>query len=190
MEAKKSKRPSFSLWLIPAAYGFWIATYCIITFFLVPLIGEIIPPVFEYFNELNEPENFAELLAFDTVVKIICTYIAFIPATVIAYIFSKRARRDFIDETKCLVGYKEGLKYHISKYWMSDIIFFAALYFCLWLLRLMGIYIMGFVPLVAAAYEVFGFFLGWIIFVLYTYSASLSGVFFAQRKWRADYLSE
>ncbi len=191
MEVKKSKRPSFSLWLIPASCGAMLGLYYLTAYLLVPLIGEIFPSVHNYFYALNEePENRLELLRFDAVVQDLCSLIAFVPGTAISFIFSKRARRDFIEDTKCLVGYREGLKYHIKKYWLADLVFLAVLYLCLAIPYFAKIWILYLVPLCGTAYKRFGFIFGLFAFVAIGYPLSLCGAYFGQKKWRADYFSE
>ena len=191
MEVKKSKRPSFSLWLIPARFGFGIGLWYLTAFFLVPLIGEIIPSVHEYFDILNEPENYQELRIVDTFIQGICSFIGFFPATAISLILSRKSRTEFVENTKCLVGYKEGIRYHITKYWTADMVFLAVLYAFLYIPSLFNMRnMMRYVPLTAALCGYFGFFFGLILFVIVGYAVSLFGAFAAQRKWRADYLSE
>ncbi|MBR6777402.1 MAG: hypothetical protein IKM27_06615 [Clostridia bacterium] len=191
MEVKKSKRTAFSLWLIPASYAFSHAFYYLTAFFLVPLIGELIPPVYEHFYELNKPENYEALMRFDSLVYLLCSFAAFFPATAIAFIFSRKARDLFIADTKGLIGYKEGIKYHISKYCIPDTVFLALLYFVLGFPRLLNMRTMfRFVPLTNGLNMYFGFIIGWILFVVIGYAVSLYGAFVAQRKWRANFLSE
>jgi len=191
MEVKKSKRPSFSLWLIPASFGFGIGLWYLTAFLLVPLIGEIIPPVHEYFDMLNEPENYQELRIVDTFIQGICSFIGFFPATAISLILSRKSRTEFVENTKCLVGYKEGISYHISKYMVADMVFLAVLYVILYFPRIFNMRtMMRYVPLTAALYGYFGFFFGLILFIIVGYAISLYGAFVAQRKWRADYFSE
>ena len=143
---------------------------------------------FVRFSALFELKFFAERINVEdpliwNITYEICFLLSYIIFHIIFYIAYKSRRKEFIDNTRGLISKKDGLIYHVKKYWLSDIwiIFIQVVaYLILFLLN------RSFCP-IAIIYRFCGVLFGVIVSIVFLIVMYINHVIFAQYRWRVNH---
>ena len=113
----------------------------------------------------------------------ICFLIAFIISHIIFSILYKSRRKAFIEDTKGLITKKDGLVYHIKRYWFNDVIVLsiqAVLFVILFLIK-------PTLSPIAIIYRLCGVPLGVIVSALALAVIYVNHILWAQYHWRVKH---
>lgn len=173
-----------------------ILLYVLIWYWLLPNLGFFIPsllPLLDatYENSVPTPHHFLNNL---------CSVITILPSAILACRLLKRCKRAFSQYDKCMMSYKEGMLDYWQDYGLSDAIVFGAAAIALMLMYATtgdlltvvfrapdGVGYISLFPLAFALFKFAGTLFGGLLLIIMLAFAMLGGVFFAQKKWRADY---
>lgn len=116
-------------------------------------------------------------------------YIAIFPSAIIACRLSKKRKKEFFDYSKGRSSYIDGLKYYIARYGIYDTVCISiTIVLSVILYAFAGnMLVAKFFPTAYYMFEKLGLILGLVVMLLSTNLSMLCGVFFSQKKWRAEY---
>lgn len=111
-----------------------------------------------------------------------------LPSTVFAVRWNRGRRNFFVKQTSGLISYADGYRFYFKHYGISDgiAVVLASAFATLWFVK-KGKWLY---PIGYTFYKWFGLLGGWFMGTVFLAAAVAGGVFFAQRNWRATYLSE
>ena len=173
-----------------------ILLYVLIWYWLLPNLGFFIPsllPFLEatYENSVPTPHHF---------LNNVCSVITILPSAILACRLLKKRKKAFCQYDKCMLSYKAGLLDYWQNYGLSDAIVFSVATIALVLMYATsenlltvvfrtpdGVSYISLFPLAFTLFKLTGAFFGGLILLIMLAFAALGGVFFAQKKWRADY---
>ena len=172
-----------AFWVILFNFLFSIVCFFLLWYWLIPKTFPLFPNFAYYLQHMDDDSLLKAYDIFYTVGSILAIF----PSVVVAYRLSGRRKKDFLKISGGRISYGEGIRYHLTEYGISDGIAFATM-------SLLGIILavaMGrslkVFPLALYMYLALGAPLGFIVTVVVIISSAFGGVFFAQKKWRADY---
>ncbi len=110
-----------NLELDPKSFLYWVFNYVSALLFAYFLEEAVRFSAIFDLKFLAERINVNDPLVWDITYEI-CFLISFIIFHIIFSIAHKSRRKDFINDTKGLVLKKDGLVYHVKRYWINDII--------------------------------------------------------------------
>ena len=166
-------------------FFFSIIAFLLIWYWVIPNISTIVPVLKKYLESLSD--EFLPI-AYD-IVYAISACIAIFPSAISAYRMSKKRKKEFLAYSKGCISYIDGIKYHIAQYGVYDIICTSALIILLTFIYMIAgdVFIVRFFPLVFCMFSRLGIILGFIVSFIFTALSMFCGIFFSQKKWRAEY---
>ncbi len=149
----------------------------------------VIAPKFEHYLEFLDDAGMTKI---SNIIHLISTCLAMFPSAILAYRISKKRKKEFIKYSKARISYSDGLKYYISEYAFSD----AVSMFALIVILTFGYMITGNswiirnIPMIFYPFSILGILIGFVLVIALTGISMLGGIFFAQRRWRAEHFFE
>lgn len=159
---------------------FWLVLNC-----LLPTVFEFFPDLADRYEQLSETELYT---LYRTTYQI-SALIALFPSSILVNTLQKRRNDIFIKETRGLIPKKEGLRFHVERYRLSDlvtIILIAVICLCMAITKSMATPALPF----DLFYDHWGILPGFVLSLLLLLIAQLVGVLSAQSRWRADYFCD
>lgn len=155
---------------------------------LFPKVCVFVPEFETYLEFLDE----AEMAKINNIVYLVSTCLAMLPSAIFAYRISKKRKKKFIQYSKARISYADGLKYYTQEYAFSDAVCMFAIILLLALCYIFAgnTWIIRNIPMIFYPFSTLGVLLGFILLMLVTSASMLGGVFFAQRRWRAEHFFE
>lgn len=168
-------------------FNFLFSTLCffLLWYWLVPKAFPFFPRFALYLQNLDDDSLLKAYDIFYTVGSLLAIF----PSAVVAYRLSKQRKKEFLKYSGGRISYGAGLQYHLTEYGASDGIAIAAvtLLFAI-LTALMGNgFIARIFPLALYMCRFLGVLLGFFVTAVLTLGSAFGGVFFAQKKWRAEH---
>ena len=190
MKSKLDKRKlknSIVVCLLMLLFHFLFSSLCylLIWYWAIPNLCTVFPIFKQWIESLG---NDALPVAYD-VLYAVSACIAVFPGAVLAYGLSKKRRKEFIAYSKARISYWDGIKYHGMEYGRYDLACSFGLVMILAIVYLIAgdVFIVRCFPIAFTMFQSLGIILGTIVAVLLTGAAMLAGIFFSQKKWRAEY---
>ena len=163
----------------------------LIWYWLLPNLCSVLPSLENYFNFLDD----AGMERMNNIIYFISSCIAIFPSAVFSYRLSKKRKKEFLKHSKGRISYPDGIKYHIREYGLTDALCMSVIIVIFGSLRLMAGNA-GIVKVCPIAFNTFntfnilGFVLGLLLTLVLAGLSILFGIFFSQRRWRAEYFFE
>ena len=163
----------------------------LISYWLLPNLCGVLPSLENYFNFLDD----AGMERMNDIIYFISSCIAIFPGAIFAYRLSKKRKKEFLKHSKGRISYLDGINYHIREYGLTDVLCMSVIIVIFGSLRLMAGNA-GIVKVFPIAFNTFntfnilGFILGLLLTVVLAGLSMLCGIFFSQRRWRAEYFFE
>ena len=167
--------------------NFIFSTVCffLLWYWLTPKFFPLFPSFAAYLQGLDDGEL---MVAYD-IYYTIASILAMFPGTALAYRFSAKQKKQFLKTSGGRISYGDGIRHHLTEHGISDGIAFFTVVLLFCVLSVIG-ESMGIgkaFPLTYYLCNAWGFLPGLLASVVLTGAASFSGVFFAQKKWRAEH---
>lgn len=165
--------------IFSAAFGYVL--YILSVILIIPLAVEISPALDSALTEIGRKYDY------DTIynnIKSFCLFIGIIPGMCISCTGIKNRERRFIHDTGGMILTKDGLIYHLKRYFLYDAASTAAISavcLILYVSELKSISPFTF------SFDLLGLPLGIFSAALFTAASQLIGIIFAQNAWRAEY---
>ena len=158
----------------------------LLTYWLMPHLIALFPSMKAWAQGLDAEGNLAVFEALCAV----AAPLALFPSMTLALQLSKKRKKEFIEHSEGTAPYKDAMLFHLKRYGLSDAIFFGALLLVLAVIFAIskGALVVLLFPAAFFLFDTFGILLGLVCALLLTCLSMLFGVFFSQRKWRANYL--
>ena len=179
-------KASFSMAFLVVLFNLLLTSACffLLWYWLIPKTFPLFPNLARYLQGLDDDSL---RIAYD-IVYTAGAVLAIFPGTVLAYRMSKRWKKAFLAYSSGRISYSEGVRYHLTEYGISDGI---ALTVTVFVFALASVAFNGGVaklfPMVFYLCRSLGGLLGLCVSMILLFSSALVGIFFAQKKWRADY---
>lgn len=164
---------------------FSIVAFLLFWYWMIPNISTIVPALKTYLESLSD--EFLPI-AYDIVYSI-SACIAIFPSAIFAYRISKKRKKEFLAYSKGRISYLDGIKYYIARYGVYDIICTLVLIILLAFIYMIAgdVFIVRFFPLAFCMFSRLGIIFGFIVSLILTTLSMFCGIFFSQKKWRAEY---
>lgn len=155
---------------------------------LLPKVCVFVPELETYLEFLDD----AGRTNINNIVYLVSACLAMLPSAILAYRISKKRKKEFIKHSKARISYTGGLKYHIQEYGFSDAVCMLAIIGVLTLCYIFAgnTWIIRNIPMIFYPLSTLGIILGVLLVVVLTGISMLGGIFFAQRRWRAEHFFE
>ena len=149
----------------------------------------VIAPKFEHYLEFLDDAGMTNI---NNIVYLVSTCLAMLPSAILAYRISKKRKKEFIKYSKARISYSDGLKYHIQEYGFSDAVCMLAIIGVLTLCYIFAgnTWIIRNIPMIFYPFSILGILIGFVLVIALTGISMLGGIFFAQRRWRAEHFFE
>ncbi len=183
---KDKLKASFSMAFLAILFNLLLTSVCffLLWYWLIPKTFPIFPNFARYLQGLDDDSL---LVAYD-IVYTVGSVLAIFPGMVLAYRMSKRWKKAFLTYSSGRISYSEGIRYHLTEYGASDGL---ALTVIVLAFTLASVAFNGGVaklfPLVFYLCRSLGGLFGLGVSVILIFGAAVVGIFFAQKKWRAEY---
>ncbi len=183
---KEDMKASLATALRAVLFNYLLTAVCffLLWYWVTPKLFPLFPRFAEYLQKLDDD---GLLVAYD-IFYTISSVLAMFPGMCWAYRLSKRRKKDFFKHMDGRISYAAGVRYHLTEYGASDGISLAAIAF---VFALISAAFSGGVgklfPLVFYLSRALGVLPGWIVAVVLMLGAAICGIFFSQRKWRAEH---
>lgn len=184
---------------LPSFRSSIITCFCVLLFnFLFSMIAFLliwywaIPNVFTVLPALEtrlESMNDEKLTLMSDAIYAVGACLTMVPSTAFAYRISKQRKKAFFAYSKGRISYVNGIKLHFQEYGFSDIVCMASIIVLLTILYTMAgdVIAVRFFPMAFWMFEYLGVVLGFLTATVLTALSMLCGVFFSQKRWRAEY---
>ena len=183
---KKIKHSIFTTFLI-ILFNLILTTvfFFMLWYWITPKIYPFVPGLSSYLQKLDDESL---LIAYDIYYSI-SSVLAIFPSAVLAYRVSKSRKKEFLEYSGGRISYGDGIRYHLIEYGIQDgiTLVVAVLLFSALTMVLGDSFISKLFPLPFRMCNAFGMVLGVLISIILTVASAFLGVFFAQRKWRAEH---
>lgn len=184
---KESLKSSFTICFFTLLFNFvfWYFSFFIIWYWAIPNICTIVPIFKTHLESLSD-----EILPVAyNIVYSIGSVISIFPSTILAYRISKKRKKDFLSQTKGRISYVDGINYHFTKHGLSDLIFSSITIILPTLIYIIASKspLIRFFPTAFYMLNSLGVIFGFLVTTLLTALAMFCGIFFSQKKWRAEY---
>ena len=184
--SKDKLKASFYIAFLTILFNLLLTTvfFFLLWYWLIPKAFPLFPNFARYLQGLDDDSL---LIAYD-VVYTAGSVLAIFPGMFLAYRMSKPWKKAFLAYSNGRISYSEGMRYHLTEYGASDGIALTvtAIAFTIAAVAFNG-GVAKLFPLVFYLCRSLGGALGWGVSVILLFGSALVGVFFAQRKWRAEY---
>jgi hypothetical protein len=168
-------------------FNFILSTVCffLLWYWITPKLYPLIPGLSSYLQNLDDDSL---LIAYDLYYTIAST-LSVIPGATFAYRMDKQRKKAFLKYSEGRISYGEGIRYHFAEYGVADCIALAitVLLFSVLSVSLGDGFISKLFPLPFYMCRTFGLALGFLVSMILTIGSAVGGIFFAQKKWRAEF---
>ena len=98
-------------------------------------------------------------------------------------------KKDFLAHSKGKISYIDGIKYHFVEYGFLDLFYGLGMVIVLAIIYSIAgdIFVVRVFPIAFTMFRSFGMVAGPIVAIISVCISMLSGIFFSQKKWRAEY---
>ena len=182
---KIKKSIIFCLFVVLFNFIFSIAVFLLIWYWLIPNVSVVIPPLKVWLQSLDDD---VLPIAYD-IVYAVSSLFAIFPGSTLALRISKKRKKDFLAHSKGRISYIEGIKYHIRQYCAYDLAIISAVVLILTIIYVAAgdVFIVRAFPIVFTMVQALGGILGVIVSMTFICLSIIVAIFFAQKKWRAEY---
>ena len=164
---------------------FSMTVFLLIWYWAMPNISFLIPPLNTWLESLGD-ETLP--IAYD-ILYAVSSLIAVFFSTTLAFRISKKRKKEFLAHSKGRISYIEGIKYHIRQYGAYDLAIISAVALILTIIYVAAgdVFIVRAFPMVFTMVQALGGILGVIVSMTFICLSIIVAIFFAQKKWRAEY---
>ena len=164
---------------------FSMTVFLLIWYWAMPNISFLIPPLKTWLESLGD-ETLP--IAYD-ILYAVSSLIAVFFSTTLAFRISKKRKKEFLAHSKGRISYIEGIKYHIRQYGAYDLAIISAVALILTIIYVAAgdVFIVRAFPIVFTMVQALGGILGVIVSMTFICLSIIVAIFFAQKKWRAEY---
>ena len=164
---------------------FSMTVFLLIWYWAMPNISFLIPPLNTCLESLGD-ETLP--IAYD-ILYAVSSLIAVFFSTTLAFRISKKRKKEFLAHSKGRISYIEGIKYHIRQYGAYDLAIISAVALILTIIYVAAgdVFIVRAFPIVFTMVQALGGILGVIVSMTFICLSIIVAIFFAQKKWRAEY---
>ena len=184
---KRKLKNSIVVCLFMLLFNFLFSSLCylLIWYWAIPNISTVLPIFKKWIESLGDD---VLPFAYDFLYAV-SACIAVFPSAVLAYGLSKTRRKEFIAYSKARISYLDGIKYHGIEYGLYDLACSFGLVMVLAIVYAFAgdVFIVKCFPIALTMFQSLGSILGTMVTVILTGVAMLAGIFFSQKKWRAEY---
>ncbi len=183
---KEKMKASLATVLRAVLFNYLLTAVCffLLWYWVTPKIFPLFPHFAEYLQNLDDD---GLLVAYD-IFYAISSVLAIFPGMCLAYRLSGRRKKDFFKHSDGRISYAEGIRYHLTEYGASDGIVLTVFVFVFTLISAAFNGGAGkLFPLAFYLCRFLGALLGWIVTAVLVFGAAFCGIFFSQRKWRAEH---
>ena len=186
--SRNALKTSVGVFLLTVLFHFLFSVLfaILLTYWLMPIFIAIFPGMKVWAQGLDAEGDLA-------VFKSLCAVaapLALFPAMTLGLRFSKKRKKEFIEHSKGTIPYKDAMVFHLKRYGLLDAIFFGTLLLVLAIVFAIskGALVVLVFPAAFFMFDTFGVVLGLVLTLLLMCLSMLFGIFFSQKKWRANYL--
>ena len=164
---------------------FSMTVFLLIWYWAMPNISFLIPPLNTWLESLGDE---ALPIAYD-ILYAVSSLIAVFFSTTLAFRISIKRKKEFLAHSKGRISYIEGIKYHIRQYGAYDLAIISAVALILTIIYVAAgdVFIVRAFPIVFTMVQALGGILGVIVSMTFICLSIIVAIFFAQKKWRAEY---